>query len=79
MHLKKKFTFSLHWLAQCAICFPMQNNAAYKSKFHRDNTVSLWDIYQQRWTRVRASRVPAEILSSLSPEERKRIAKMAQS
>lgn len=57
----------------------MQNKPAYKTTYHRDGSVTLWDIYQQRWTRVRASRISDDVLSTLSPEERKRIAKMAQS
>ena len=58
-------------------CGRRNQKTKMKTKYHRDGSVTLWDIYQQCWTRIRASRVPAEILSSLSPEERKRIARMA--
>ena len=57
----------------------MQNNTAYKSKFHHDGSVTLWNVYQQRWQRIRASRISDEILASLSRGERSRVARMAKS
>jgi hypothetical protein len=52
-------------------------SATLATKFHRDNSVTLWNVYSQTWQRVRASRVSDEILSSLSAGERARIARMA--
>jgi len=49
----------------------------FKTTYHRDGSVTLWNVFEQRWVRVRASRTPDEILATLSPEERKRIAKIA--
>jgi hypothetical protein len=49
----------------------------YKTKYHKDQSVTLWNVYTQTWQRIRASRVSDEVLSSLSPEERKRIARMS--
>ena len=49
-----------------------------KTKYHRDGTVTLWDIYRQAWVRIRASRISDEILSSLSSHERTRIARMVE-
>ena len=49
----------------------------YKTKFNRDNSVTLWNVYTQTWQRIRASRVSDEVLASLSSQERTRIARMA--
>jgi len=51
--------------------------ATLTTRYHRDGSITLWDIYQQSWVRVRASRVSDEVLATLAPEERKRIAKIA--
>jgi hypothetical protein len=48
-----------------------------KTKYNRDNTITVWNVYTQTWQRIRASRVSDEILASLSPAERARIARMA--
>lgn len=49
-----------------------------KTKYHRDGSVTLWDIYAQAWRRIRASRISDEIMASLSPEERKRITRIVE-
>ena len=46
-----------------------------KTKFHRDGTVTFWDVYQQTWVRTQGSRISDECLASLSPGERRRIAR----
>jgi hypothetical protein len=51
--------------------------ATLTTRFHRDNSVTVWNVYTQSWQRVRASRIADEILASLSPRERARIAKAA--
>jgi len=48
-----------------------------KTVYHRNNTITLWNVYTQTWQRIRASRVSDEVLATLAPEERKRIARMA--
>lgn len=49
----------------------------YTTTYHCDGTVTVWDVYEQRWTRMAAGRVGDRILASLNDSERKRIAKMA--
>lgn len=44
--------------------------------FHRDGTVSYWDIYKQQWDRMNASSIRSSVLSSLNDNERARINKM---
>lgn len=42
-----------------------------KSKLHRDGTVTLWDVYEQRWKRVK--HVTDEVMATLPRKERERI------
>jgi len=59
--------------------------SAYSTTFHRDGTVTLWDVYAQQWTRVRATDLVAAcerpvgnlLLPTLNESERNRIIKMA--
>jgi hypothetical protein len=44
--------------------------------FHRDGTVSYWDIYKQQWDRMNAGSIRSSVLSSLNDNERVRINKM---
>jgi hypothetical protein len=46
----------------------------YDTKYHRDGTVTVWDVYQQSWLRCQMDAVPDEVLASLSVEERDRMA-----
>jgi hypothetical protein len=50
---------------------------AYRTTYHRDGTVTVWDVHQQAWTRVRADRIGDAVLASLSDAERRRISRMA--
>jgi hypothetical protein len=50
---------------------------SYKTTFHRDNTVTFWNVYTQQWERRAASRIADEVLASLPQSERARIARMA--
>lgn len=43
----------------------------YKTKFHRDGTVTLWDVYRQQWDRTDSP--SDEVLASLPPNERNRV------
>jgi len=52
-------------------------SSALTTRYHRDNSVTVWNIFSQTWQRIRASRVSDEILASLSAGERARIAKAA--
>jgi len=48
-----------------------------KTKYHRDGTITVWNILTQSWLRISASRVPASVLATLSFVERARIARIA--
>jgi len=57
--------------------------SAYQTKFHRDGTVTVWDVYQQQWVRRAAADLIAEcgsanaLMPTLSQSERDRITRMA--
>lgn len=42
-----------------------------KITYHRDATVTLWDVYTQGWRRL--ALVPSEILASLPAAQRERV------
>jgi hypothetical protein len=44
----------------------------FKSKFHRDGTVTFWNVYQQQWNRTQASRISDENIASMSASDRTR-------
>lgn len=56
-----------------------QTKSPYRTKYHRDGTVTVWDVYQQEWRRIRAADLIAgnSILPRLPASERQRIEKMA--
>jgi len=49
----------------------MKTKSRYATTYHRDNTVTIWDVYQQAW--VRLSQVSDLILASLGDVERERV------
>jgi len=49
----------------------------YNPTFHRDNTVTFWQVYEQRWVRCAASRISDAELACMSDSERRRVARMA--
>ena len=49
-----------------------------KPTFHRDNTVTFWSIYEQRWIRVAAQRISDEELAGMNFNERARVIRMAE-
>ena len=49
-----------------------------KTTYHRDGTVTLWNVYTQQWERIAADRVSDQIMASLNDAERRRIATMAE-
>lgn len=53
--------------------------SAYASTFHRNGDVTFWNVYQQVWQREPASRLNQwdDVLASMSPAERQRIARIA--
>ncbi len=48
----------------------------HKTTYHRDGSVSLWDVYQQQWVRTQAEAVSDEVLASLTKPERDRILRL---
>lgn len=44
---------------------------AYATTYHRDRSVTVWDVYSQQW--LRTSRPSDRILASLSASERARV------
>jgi len=46
----------------------------YKTKYHRDGTVTYWDVFTQGWVE-RADHVPAKYMATLPYNERERIEK----
>lgn len=51
----------------------------YSTTFHRDATITVWDVYQQQWRRMSAVKLYGEdaIMASLSQKERDRITRAA--
>lgn len=48
---------------------------SYQTRYHRDGTVTVWDVYRQQWTRREASAVYADdrVMASLPHRDRLRI------
>lgn len=44
----------------------------YRTTYHRDGTVTIWDCYSQTWLR-RARHLGDALLSTLTPDERARV------
>jgi hypothetical protein len=49
----------------------------YKTKFHKDGTITIWNIYLQQWERRQADQIPDDVLASVGNIERERIYKHA--
>lgn len=47
--------------------------ANYGTTFHRDGTVSFWNVYLQTWCRSAAEKIADKVLASFSVGERVRI------
>jgi hypothetical protein len=43
----------------------------YRTKFHRDGSITVWNVYTQSWERT--SRPSDRVLASLEPKERDRV------
>ena len=49
----------------------MTTKIAYATRYHRDHTVTVWDVYTQSWDRTSS---PSDaVLASLSEPERTRV------
>lgn len=53
--------------------------ANYKTVFHRDGTVTVWDVYTQQWRRMGAESLASEarLMATLREAERRRILQTA--
>jgi Fe-S cluster biosynthesis and repair protein YggX len=49
----------------------------YKTKYHRDGTVTIWNVFSQAWQRHQADLIADSVLATLNDSERARIAKIA--
>lgn len=49
----------------------------FKPTFHKDNTVTFWSVYQQRWIRCAAERISDSELAAMTQSERKRVIRMS--
>ena len=49
----------------------------FHTTFHRDGTVTYWNVFQQRWTTKPAKDIPASHLASFPMRERNRILEIA--
>lgn len=49
----------------------MKTKSRYATTYHRDQSVTIWDVYQQAW--VRLSQVPDHVLYTLGDAERERV------
>ncbi len=45
-----------------------------KNTYHRDGTVTYWNVYTQTWQRIAAERISDRVLASMTQAERDRIA-----
>jgi hypothetical protein len=48
-----------------------EGKTMYDTTFHRDHTVTVWDVYRQRW--LRTSCPSDQTLASLPSDERQRV------
>ena len=45
----------------------------YRTKFHRDATVTFWNVFEQGWKRLPAARISDADLSTMSKTDRARV------
>lgn len=50
---------------------------AYRPTYHRDGTVTIWSVHEQRWLRVSASEISDQELAAMPDAWRARILRMA--
>jgi hypothetical protein len=49
----------------------MKTNDSFKTTFHRNGEVTIWNVYTQTWQRSR--RISDDVLASLDASERARV------
>lgn len=45
----------------------------FKITYHRDGTISFWNVFEQAWQRRNPARISDEVMASFSYEERNKI------
>lgn len=53
--------------------------SSYKTTYHRDGTITYWDVYEQVWHRASSADISDRIMASFSHEEREKIERHAKS
>jgi hypothetical protein len=48
-----------------------------RTTYHRDRTVTVWDVYQQQWRRLDAADALRQLGPTLTADERERMARHA--
>lgn len=48
----------------------------FRTRFHRDGTVTLWNVFVQSWERYHAGDVSDDLLATLGERTRRRITRM---
>lgn len=43
----------------------------YATRYHRDGSITVWDLYASQW--VRTDQPSDQLLATLSPDERRRV------
>jgi len=51
-------------------------NDLYSTTYHRDGTVTYWDVYRQAWVRIDADLMSDEAIASLTAAERDKVARL---
>lgn len=49
-----------------------KTRSEYATRYHRNGTVTVWDVYQQQWLR-QVGIVPSAVLATLTHEDRERV------
>lgn len=49
----------------------------YKTTYHRDGTITYWNVYSQIWRRIPADKISDETLATMSADERAKIARIS--
>ncbi len=50
----------------------IRHHHPFRTRYHRDGSVTVWDVYSQCWL-VRVTRLSDAVLASLSHDERTRV------
>ena len=71
IHGQKPDDVARRYYGNAAYTMKTKSSDPYKTTYHRDHTVTIWDVYAQAWTRT--GNPSDQILASLMKEERARV------